>query len=99
MEVSSKRELLQLLEELSFDPRETDDSHAYELWEDGEITMTKAGQLYGLRNLHQMIGPFRPKMEEPRRWALSREAAFSCRQKLLKFWYEYQTEIGRISDF
>jgi hypothetical protein len=30
--------------------------HVYEVWEDGEITLTKSGELYGLRNLH-MIQP------------------------------------------
>jgi hypothetical protein len=32
---------------------------AWEVWEDGEITLTKCsnGELYGQRNLHQMSGP------------------------------------------
>ena len=27
-------------------------SHVYQVWEDGEITLTKCGDLYGLRSLH-----------------------------------------------
>lgn len=30
----------------------------YEVWEDGEITLTKSGELYGLRQLHQISPPF-----------------------------------------
>jgi hypothetical protein len=29
-----------------------DDYMVYEVWEDGEITLTKGGDLYGTRNLH-----------------------------------------------
>jgi hypothetical protein len=31
--------------------------HVLQLWEDGEITMTKCGSLLGMRNLHQIVGP------------------------------------------
>jgi hypothetical protein len=26
----------------------------YEVWEDGEVTLTKGGELYGMRNLHMI---------------------------------------------
>lgn len=36
-------------------------SHVSELWEDGEITTTKAGDLYGARSKHQMEPPVWPE--------------------------------------
>lgn len=32
-------------------------SHVFEMWEDGEITLTKAGDLYHQRTIHQMLPP------------------------------------------
>ena len=37
------------------------DSMVYEVWNDGEITLTKGGELYGQRTLHQMAMPLRTK--------------------------------------
>ena len=37
--------------------RETDASMVYELWEDGELTLTKCGSLYGARTLHTILMP------------------------------------------
>lgn len=39
--------------------RSIEGGHVYEIWEDGEVTLTKCGSLYGHRNLHMM------KMGEP----------------------------------
>ena len=48
----------QLLEELSWpEGREVEMSHAREVWEDGEVTLTKSGSLYGCRNLHCVALP------------------------------------------
>ena len=33
-----------------------DDHMVYEVWEDGEITLTKGGDLYGMRSLHLIKG-------------------------------------------
>ena len=33
-------------------PEHKADPMVYEVWEDGEITLTKGGELYGQRNLH-----------------------------------------------
>lgn len=35
-------------------------SHVLEVWEDGEVTSTKAGDLYGHRSIHQSKKPFIP---------------------------------------
>jgi len=35
-------------------------SHVTEIWEDGEVTTTKAGDLYGNRRLHGSEPPFLP---------------------------------------
>jgi hypothetical protein len=37
------------------------DTHVSEIWEDGEITVTKSGDLYGARNLHQSSPPLFPE--------------------------------------
>lgn len=37
----------------------TTPGHVVEVWEDGEITITKSGDLYGQRGLHQMMPPHR----------------------------------------
>ena len=34
------------------DASAVEEHHVYEVWEDGEITITKGGDLYGMRNLH-----------------------------------------------
>lgn len=34
-----------------------DKTHVAEMWEDGEITSTKSGDLYGRRSLHQQAPP------------------------------------------
>ena len=34
------------------DATAVEDHMVYEVWEDGEITLTKGGDLYGMRNLH-----------------------------------------------
>lgn len=36
-------------------------THVSELWEDGEITFTKKGDLYRQRRLHQMSPPLLPE--------------------------------------
>lgn len=38
--------------------RLVENSHVYEIWEDGELTLQKCGSLYGQRNLHQIQQPF-----------------------------------------
>lgn len=35
-----------------------ENDHVYEIWEDGELTLTKCGSLYGQRGLHQIRPPF-----------------------------------------
>ena len=37
--------------------RNIESSSVYELWEDGELTITKSGSLYGQRTLHQLSLP------------------------------------------
>lgn len=37
------------------DPEALNDQMVYEVWEDGEVTLTKGGDLYGQRNLHMII--------------------------------------------
>lgn len=37
-----------------------DNTHVLEVWEDGELTSTKCGDLYGHRNLHQNAEPILP---------------------------------------
>jgi len=37
------------------------ESHVYEVWSHGEITLTKAGDLFRQRSLHQMAEPVIPK--------------------------------------
>jgi hypothetical protein len=39
------------------DPKLREQGHVYELWSDGEITLTKGGDLYGQRNNHSMAMP------------------------------------------
>lgn len=39
---------------------EDDRTHVLEVWEDGEVTSTKAGDLYNARRLHQSARPFIP---------------------------------------
>ena len=34
------------------DASAVEENHVYEVWEDGEITITKGGRLYGMRRLH-----------------------------------------------
>lgn len=38
-------------------PEGGDGAHVCEIWEDGEVTLTKAGSLYGLRSLHMIAPP------------------------------------------
>lgn len=38
-----------------------DGTHVAEIWEDGEITITKSGDLYRRRNLHQVVRPRLPE--------------------------------------
>lgn len=38
-----------------------DDTHVLEVWQDGEMTSTKSGDLYQRRNLHQSIPPTFPE--------------------------------------
>lgn len=38
-----------------------DRSHVTEVWEDGELTTTKAGELYNARRLHRLERPFLPE--------------------------------------
>lgn len=33
-------------------PEHQADQMVYEVWEDGEVTLTKGGELYGMRGLH-----------------------------------------------
>lgn len=35
-------------------------THVTEVWEDGELTTTKCGDLYGARNIHQSAKPILP---------------------------------------
>lgn len=39
-------------------PEGGDGAHVCEVWEDGEITLTKGGSLYLQRNLHCIVPPF-----------------------------------------
>lgn len=45
---------------------ERENCHVYQVWEDGEITMTKCGSLLGQRNLHQVHYPLPGSV--PRDW-------------------------------
>lgn len=36
------------------DETHTADAMVYEVWNDGEVTLTKGGDLYGMRNLHMI---------------------------------------------
>lgn len=38
-------------------PEGGDGAHVCEVWEDGEITLTKGGSLFGQRGLHQILPP------------------------------------------
>ena len=38
------------------DTKAVDDHMVYEVWEDGEITLTKGGDLYRMRGLHLIKG-------------------------------------------
>ncbi len=40
--------------ELIANPEGGDGMHVCEIWEDGEVTLTKGGSLYGQRNLHMI---------------------------------------------
>lgn len=42
---------------------ETDSAHTSMLWEDGEITHRKNGDLWGHRSLHQQLEPWLPRNE------------------------------------
>lgn len=42
----------------------TDTTHTSMLWEDGEITYRKNGDLWGRRNLHQWCEPWLPRNEQ-----------------------------------
>lgn len=37
------------------------ETHVSEVWEDGEVTITKCGDLYSHRNLHQVLPPRLPE--------------------------------------
>ena len=41
-----------------------DETHVSLLWEDGEITSTKSGDLFGARSLHQSVEPWLPRNEQ-----------------------------------
>jgi len=48
------------------DPSAQEEQMVYEIWEDGEVTLTKGGSLYGQRSLHSVWDPERymaPKTE------------------------------------
>lgn len=38
--------------------------HVLEIWEDGEITSTKSGDLYGRRSVHRSVPPLLPENKE-----------------------------------
>ncbi len=40
--------------ELITNPEGGDGNHVCQIWEDGEVTLTKGGSLYGQRNLHMI---------------------------------------------
>lgn len=44
--------------ELIAAPEGGDGNHVCEIWEDGEVTLTKGGSLYGMRNLHMIESPY-----------------------------------------
>lgn len=75
--------------------------HVYEVWNDGEITLQKSGELYGLRTLHQLQKPAIPgdalgKVDKPVPVAVeSSKEAYQLRQKLLDNWYNLQTKINQ----
>lgn len=41
-------------EDLTRNPEGGDGAHVFQVWEDGEMTLTKAGSLYGQRGLHMI---------------------------------------------
>lgn len=45
-------------------------THVYQIWNDGEITLQKAGSLLWLRSLHRLVPPLTTKesFEMPCRW-------------------------------
>jgi hypothetical protein len=47
-------EIINKLRELH-SPESIEDAMVYEVWNDGEITLTKGGELYGQRNLHSIV--------------------------------------------
>jgi hypothetical protein len=66
----------------------------YEVWEDGEVTLTKGGELYGRRGLHVdsygdggLALPFDSlpikNSQHSRIWAASREDAYRARALIL----------------
>lgn len=42
---------------------EADVGHVYEVWEDGELTSTKGGDLFRKRSLHQLVPPVFPNQQ------------------------------------
>ncbi len=49
-----KAEIHAIIGSLNNDELAKQPGHVYQVWEDGEITMTKSGELLGCRNLHCM---------------------------------------------
>ncbi|QLG30098.1 hypothetical protein HUG10_21160 (plasmid) [Halorarum halophilum] len=41
-----------------------DSSHVYEVWEDGEVTLTKAGQFFRKRTMKQAQEPWLPRNQQ-----------------------------------
>jgi hypothetical protein len=70
----------------------------YEVWEDGEITLQKCGDLYGQRSLHQVIEAAIPSRDREHKSAAvaTDKVAFETRQRILDWWYKFQTGVNDI---
>lgn len=92
-----KQPILKLISSLH-QPEGWKSAMVYSVWEDGEITLEKGGELFGLRNLHQMEPPLLDNAAVPisfmpvqdgkhaRAYVIDREAALTLRNAIAE-WY------------
>lgn len=59
--MSERKTILQLMLEAHKPELRDLPGHVTELWSDGEVTVTKSGNLYSMRNSHQISVPILPK--------------------------------------
>jgi hypothetical protein len=90
---------IEILESIHKPEEITKAGMVYEIWEDGEITLQKCGELYGQRGLHQVIEAAIPSRgnEKPKSAAVANQIdAFEARQMILDWWHKFQTGMNGI---